>query len=121
MGIYYTLYNLTRAERISGYWKSDPFCNADAIARLRGWAADDIIVSTPDTPGDIYRIVCKDGEWDLVTLDGMDFYHDVRTEENALVLDAWPEKFTQLKFDGVIVVPEEEVQTQGEDSTEQDN
>lgn len=107
MGIYYTLYNLTKSERVEGYWKSDPFCDVDKIADQRNWTKDDIIVTTPDTPGDIFRIVFINDEWDIITLNGIEFNYEIRTEENAQVLDAWPANFTSFEYlDGKVVLKE---------------
>ena len=45
MGAYYGLYNLTKNQRVSSYWKRDPYCNIEEVMHVFGWDITDIIIS----------------------------------------------------------------------------
>lgn len=45
MGSYYCLINLTRNQKISGYWKSCPWCDLYLVMHQFGWLPTDQIVS----------------------------------------------------------------------------
>ena len=45
MGAYYGLYNLTKNQRVSLYWKSNPYCDIQAVMHVFGWDITDVIIS----------------------------------------------------------------------------
>lgn len=98
MGVYYTLYNLTKAEKVLGYWKAYPYCDCDKVMKQRGWDKNDIILSIGDG-GYVYRIrVLEDDQIDLEEINPMDFLYDVETDQTRDILANYPKSFTEYEY-----------------------
>lgn len=110
MGVYYVLYNVTKAQIINGYWKADPMCDCNTIKTLLDWGTSDIVVSISDTPGYIYRLRLDQPDVELEQLDALDFYHNVKTAENTEILENWPKNgFRKYTYDGKSILPCNEI------------
>lgn len=55
MGKYYGLINHTRNQKVSSYWKNDPWCDLYLVMHFLGWQPSDFITSA--SYDDIYNFI----------------------------------------------------------------
>jgi hypothetical protein len=93
MGVYYVLYNITRAEAIYGYWKADPFCSIYQVMHQFRWEPTDKIVSASYCSGHKFKYDPETKDFDFSDM----YYPTEDSEECEHSSDSIT--FTDYKYD----------------------